>query len=169
MTVPALVTVVVETPLVILKFVVKNGVTSVGVFVRTTLPVPLDVVTPVPPFVTLRILATWVVRFILERVLVAPEIVLLVSMSEVFRPTSVVVAVGSVIVLAPLTTDKNDGVVSDGDVPNTSAPDPVSSLITPASCADVVAANWLSGFDVSASPAAAADHDKLPAPSVLSK
>ena len=33
------------------------------------------------------------------------------------------------------------GVVSVGDVPNTAEPDPVSSLITPASCADVVAAN----------------------------
>lgn len=33
------------------------------------------------------------------------------------------------------------GVVSAGLVPNTRLPDPVSSLITPASCADVVAAN----------------------------
>jgi hypothetical protein len=35
-----------------------------------------------------------------------------------------------------------DGVVSVGDVANTRAPDPVSSEITPANCAEVVAANW---------------------------
>ena len=33
-----------------------------------------------------------------------------------------------------------DGVVRDGDVANTNEPEPVSSDITPASCADVVAA-----------------------------
>ncbi len=67
--------------------------------------------------------------------------VLLVSVSAVARPTSVSVADGIVIVLAPLTIVEIAGVVRVGDVPNTSAPDPVSSLITPASCADVVAAN----------------------------
>ena len=36
----------------------------------------------------------------------------------------------------------SDGVVKLGEVANTSAPDPVSSEITPASCAEVVAANW---------------------------
>ena len=35
----------------------------------------------------------------------------------------------------------NTGVVSVGDVANTNSPLPVSSLITPANCADVVAAN----------------------------
>jgi hypothetical protein len=34
------------------------------------------------------------------------------------------------------------GVTRVGDVAKTSAPDPVSSEITPASCDDVVAANW---------------------------
>jgi hypothetical protein len=34
------------------------------------------------------------------------------------------------------------GVTRVGDVAKTSAPDPVSSLITPANCEDVVAANW---------------------------
>jgi len=34
------------------------------------------------------------------------------------------------------------GVVNEGDVANTRAPVPVSSDITPASCAEVVAANW---------------------------
>ena len=34
------------------------------------------------------------------------------------------------------------GVVRDGDVAKTSAPLPVSSDITPASCDDVVEANW---------------------------
>jgi hypothetical protein len=85
--------------------------------------------------------------------------VLLVSVSVVARPTRVSVEVGSVRVPV-LTIDENDGVMSVGDVPNTSSPVPVSSEIIPLSCADVVAANWLSGFPVSA--AADADHDKLP-------
>ncbi|WP_186425099.1 hypothetical protein [Cupriavidus metallidurans] len=42
------------------------------------------------------------------------------------------------------------GVVSDGDVPNTAAPVPVSSDSTPANCADVVAANCDRLPDVSA-------------------
>ena len=45
------------------------------------------------------------------------------------------------------------GVVSVGEVPNTRAPDPVSSDITPANCEEVVAANCESGFVVKASPA----------------
>ena len=140
------------------------GAERLGDADRTTLPDPVDVVTPVPPRNTGRVPKV-IAPASIE--LVAVPIVLLVSISEVSRPTSVVVAAGIEIVSAPLTMDENEGVVSDGDVPNTSEPDPVSSLITPASCADVVAANWLSGFDVSASPAAAAVHDKLPAPSVL--
>src|SRR5262245_36457759 len=40
------------------------------------------------------------------------------------------------------------GVVKDGDVANTSGPEPVSSEMTPASCADVVAANCDSGLPV---------------------
>ena len=85
--------------------------------------------------------------------------VLLVSVSVVSLPTSLSVVVGRVSV-PPLTMDENDGVVSVGDVPNTSNPVPVSSEITPASCADVVEANWLSGLSVSAG--ADVDHDKFP-------
>jgi len=44
------------------------------------------------------------------------------------------------------------GVTSVGEVANTSAPDPVSSEITPANCADVVAANCDNGLAVNASP-----------------
>ena len=44
------------------------------------------------------------------------------------------------------------GVIRVGLFANTSAPVPVSSVITPASCAEVVAANWLSGWLTSASP-----------------
>lgn len=51
------------------------------------------------------------------------------------------------------------GVVRVGEVPKTSTPDPVSLLITPASCALVVDANWLSGFAVKASPAPAEPFD----------
>lgn len=44
------------------------------------------------------------------------------------------------------------GVTSVGELANTSAPLPVSSLITPASCAEVVAANCDNGLLVRASP-----------------
>lgn len=37
---------------VALDGVPKAGVTNVGLFDKTTLPVPVDVVTPVPPFAT---------------------------------------------------------------------------------------------------------------------
>ena len=36
----------------------RTGVTSVGLVLRTTLPVPVDVVTPVPPLVTASVPAT---------------------------------------------------------------------------------------------------------------
>ena len=42
------------------------------------------------------------------------------------------------------------GVVIVGELANTNAPEPVSSEITPASCAEVVAANWASVPDVAA-------------------
>lgn len=45
------------------------------------------------------------------------------------------------------------GVAIVGDVPNNKLPDPLSSETTPASCAEVVAANCDSGFDVNAFPA----------------
>ena len=50
-----------------------------------------------------------------------------------------------------------DGVVSVGLVANTRAPEPVSSEITPASCADVVAANCASVAAVVAIPVIAPD------------
>jgi hypothetical protein len=155
--------VVVNEPLSILRLDVMLGEKIEGDNDRTTVPDPVDADAPVPPLVTGNVPEVIAAADI---ELKAP-IVLLVRTSVVSRPTRVVVAAGIVIALAPLTMDENDGVVSDGDVPNTSAPVPVSSLITPASWADVVAANWLSGSAVSASPAAAAVHDKLPAPSVL--
>ena len=40
------------------------------------------------------------------------------------------------------------GVTKVGEVANTNDPEPVSSLITPANCADVVAANTLKLFVV---------------------
>jgi hypothetical protein len=40
------------------------GVTKVGEVLRTTLPEPVDVVTPVPPFATGKVPVTWEVRFI---------------------------------------------------------------------------------------------------------
>ena len=47
-------------------------------------------------------------------------------------------------------------VVKAGEVPKTDSPDPVSSLSTPASCAELVAANCANVPEVSASPPPAA-------------
>ena len=44
------------------------GVTSVGEVERTTAPVPVEVVTPVPPFATGKVPVTWVVRLTPDRV-----------------------------------------------------------------------------------------------------
>ena len=52
----------------------------------------------------------------------------------------------------PLEGVPSTGVTSVGDVLKTARPVPVSSVRTPASCAEVVAANWLRGFVVSALP-----------------
>lgn len=51
-------------------------------------------------------------------------------------------------VSVPLVGVPNMGVTSVGEVANTSEPEPVSSEITPASCADVVEAKTLRLFDV---------------------
>ena len=100
----------------------------------------VSVVAPVPPLATGSVPVTAAARLMLEIVFEAPEIVLFVSVSEVPVPTSVVVAVGRVSVPV-LTIVAITGAVRVGDVPNTSEPVPVSSSITPASCADVVVAN----------------------------
>jgi hypothetical protein len=55
-------------------------------------------------------------------------------------------------VSVPLVGVPRTGVTNVGDVANTRDPLPVSSLITPASCEDVVAANCESGLVVKASP-----------------
>jgi len=58
------------------------------------------------------------------------------------------------------------GVISAGESLNTSNPEPVSFEITPASCAEVVAANWSNPFEVRASPPpAGACHEHVPSPS----
>ena len=48
--------------------VLENGVTSVGELLRTTLVVPVEVVTPVPPFATGNVPLTPVAKGIAERV-----------------------------------------------------------------------------------------------------
>ena len=133
----------------------------------STAPVPfptkklpdVSVTAPVPPLATGNVPVTAAVRLILEIVFDPPEMVLLVSVSADALPTSVSGPVGRVSV-PPLVIVAITGAERVGDVPNTRDPLPVSSLITPASCADVVAANWLRGLPTSA--AADADHDKLP-------
>ena len=53
----------------------KIGVTSVGLVDRTTLPVPVEVVTPVPPFATGSVPVTFVAKFtkVVDVVPVPPE------------------------------------------------------------------------------------------------
>ena len=63
----------------------------------------------------------------------------------------------------PLAGVPSAGVTSVGDVAKTNVPVPVSSDITPASCADVVAANWLSGFATKESPLPAPVFANVPA------
>jgi hypothetical protein len=86
----------------------KAGVTSVGDVESTTFPVPVEVVTPVPPLAT-------------DKVPVVPATigkpVQLVNVPEVGVPRT--------------------GVTKVGDVANTKAPDPVSSVTAAAICADV--------------------------------
>lgn len=69
---------------------------------------------------------------------------LFVALSPVFVPVTDPLSVPLVIV-APLilvaVATPRTGVTRVGLVANTRAPDPVSSLITPASCAEVVEAN----------------------------
>ena len=49
----------------------KRGVTSVGLVLRTTLPEPVEVVTPVPPLATGKVPVTCVVRLIVPEMLPA--------------------------------------------------------------------------------------------------
>jgi len=89
----------------------RTGVTRVGLLESTTLVVPVEVVTPVPPFATGKVPVTPVVSG---------------------RPVALVSTAADGV--------PRFGVVRLGLVANTSAPEPVSSLITPASSAEVVAA-----------------------------
>ena len=63
----------------IFKLVEKVGVEIVGAVASTTLPVPVDVVEPVPPLATGNVPVTAEVRLMLVMVLEDPEIVLKVS------------------------------------------------------------------------------------------
>ena len=85
-----------------------------GPVLSTTLPDPVDKLTPVPPLATGSTPVTAVVRFMLVIVLPAPdpEMILFVSVSDVPVPTSVVVVFGRVSVLPPLTIVAIMGAVS---------------------------------------------------------
>lgn len=78
---------------------------------------------------------------------ITQEVVLRRPHDRPLCPVNAPVTLSDVPVAAPIT-----GVVSVGDVPKTANPVPVSSLSTPANCAEVVDANWDSGFEVSAFP-----------------
>jgi hypothetical protein len=99
--------------------------------------------------------------FVVVTILVPREMLLFVRVSVVALPTSVSLApVGSVRVPPDTFIAAILGVVSAGELENTRThPLPVSSLITPASCAEVVEANCASVPEVSAShPPAGLDH-----------
>jgi hypothetical protein len=98
----------------------RAGVTNVGELDRTVFPVPVLLVTPVPPLATGRVPVTPVVIGNPVRLVATPE-------EGVPRA----------------------GVTNVGEVAKHTAPDPVSSEITPLSCNEVVAANWDSGSDFS--------------------
>lgn len=109
------------------------GVTSVGLVANTTAPDPVSPVTAAAKFAVdgvAKNVATSVPNPDTPDAIGNP--VQFVSVPDVGVPSK--------------------GVVSVGDVPKTRRPVPVSSLITPANCAEVVAANCDNGFDVKASP-----------------
>ncbi len=71
----------------IFKLVEKVGVEIVGAVASTTLPVPVDVVAPVPPLATGNVPATAEVRLMLVKVFSAPDIVLPVMVPVLVRLT----------------------------------------------------------------------------------
>jgi hypothetical protein len=87
-------------------------------------------------------------------VFVEKTALLLLAASVVNEPVLGVVAPTDVLLTVPpeIVGVLIVGVASVGDVPKTRAPLPVSSVITPASCADVVVANCDSGLPVRAIP-----------------
>jgi hypothetical protein len=97
------------------------GVTSVGLVANTKAPEPVSsLITPANS----------------DEVVAASADSLSVVTTKVLLDGIVVL-----LILVAVATPKL-GVVKLGLVANTSAPEPVSSLMTPANCADVVAANW---------------------------
>ena len=182
-----------DDPLRTLSLVVTGFPVNVGSAERTTLPVPVDDVTPVPPLATGSVPVTAVVRLILEIVLVAPEIVapvsvLLVRVSVVARPTKVSVDVGRVSV-PPLTIVAIIGAVSvllisvcASDVPTTApagaafrvvtapVPAPTKKLpdVNVATPVPPLATDKIPVVIADASRVTA-DHDEFPAPSVFRK
>lgn len=107
----------------------RTGVTRVGVFAKTAAPVPVSSVKAAARFAELG-----VVRNVATP---APN-----------PETPVVIGKPVAFVSVPDVGVPRTGVTNVGLVANTSAPLPVSSLMTPASCADVVAANCESGLPV---------------------
>ena len=93
----------------------RIGVTNVGLVDNTTLPVPVEVVTPVPPLATGNVPVTPVLKGKPVQLVKVPEDgvprtgvvsvglvnVLLVNVSVVARPTNVSVAAGKVNVVVP--------------------------------------------------------------------
>jgi hypothetical protein len=91
-------------------------------------------------------------------VIVDPSVPANVKMFEIVAvlPFAIVSVPVELVIVRPLIdvaeAAPSVGVTRVGEVASTSTPDPVSFVMTPENCADVVGANCESGFDVSASP-----------------
>ena len=79
----------------------STGVTSVGLVESTVLPVPVEVVTPVPPLATGRVPDTCVVRLTPERVPPRVKLPLLVTVPVRVMPLTVPVPATEVTVPLP--------------------------------------------------------------------
>jgi hypothetical protein len=110
----------------------NTGLEIVGPVPKTTAPVPVDVVTPVPPLATGKVPVTLVVRFakVVEVVPVPPFAIGSVPVTPVVKGNPVHE------VSVPDVGVPNIGVTKVGEVANTFAPVPVSSVKAAAKLAE---------------------------------
>ena len=103
----------------------RLGDVNVGDVESTTAPVPVLVLTPVPPFATGSMPETAVVKDTLVIVLLVPLMVLFVKVSAVALPTNISVAAGKVNVVVPATAVALRTVVPEVDPANVAPPPPM--------------------------------------------
>ena len=131
------------------------GVTNVGVFANTSAPVPVSSL--ITPASSADVVAANALSLLVVYVTVPPapnatelasvpvkvSVLLAVNVlpSAMVNVEPVAGAVNATLLIDVAVATPSAGVTNVGVFANTSAPEPVSSEITPASCADVVAAN----------------------------